>query len=271
MKYKKISGQVEIPMLGLGTYRITGEQEVLTAVKAAYETGYRHFDTADIYGNHRQLAKAFKTLQIPREEIFITSKIWNSDHGYNSTFSVYDRLLNELETDYLDLFLIHWPGFSYTFLDTWQAMIELWQKNRVRAIGVSNFFIKHLEILLKETSVAPAVNQIELHPYLVDWNLVKFCRQNNIAVESWAPILKGEIAKDITLKQIGEKYGKTAVQVTLRWHIQNDFIAIPKSANPQRIKENFDIWDFELSQEDMALIDRLNHGYRRGPNPDSFF
>ncbi len=271
MKYIKLNQNIEIPALGLGTYRLTEPAEVRRAVLAALEVGYRHFDTADIYGNHRQLARVFKESGIDRGELFITSKIWNSDHGYNNTFRVYDRLLNELETDYLDLFLIHWPGFTYSYLDTWQAMIELYKNGRVRSIGVSNFLISHLEKLLEETGFAPAVNQIELHPYLVDWELVNYCREHNIAIEAWAPILKGQMAGDPVLIEIGKKYGKTPVQVALRWHIQNGFIAIPKSANPQRIRENFDIWDFELSDDDMQKINALNRGYRRGPDPRTFF
>ncbi len=271
MKHVKLNDNQQIPALGLGTYRLVEPDEVFQAVKTAIDVGYRHFDTADIYGNHVQLGNTFKQLNIDRSQIWITSKIWNTDHGYHNTFKVYDRILNELQTDYLDLFLIHWPGFTNSFLDTWQAMIELKQQNRVRSIGVSNFLIKHLQTLIKETSVLPSVNQIELHPYLIDWELVEFCQQHNIAIESWSPILKGQIANDPVLKQIGEKYNKTAVQVTLRWHIQHGFIAIPKSAKPERIRENFDIWDFQLSQQDMKTIDNLNRGYRRGPDPNTFF
>ena len=271
MQYVKLNDGNQIPILGLGTYRLTDTDEVREAIKTAYETGYRHFDTADIYGNHIQLGKAFKEFIPDRKEIWITSKIWNTDHGYNNTFRVYDKILNELQTDYLDLFLIHWPGFSHTFLDTWQAMIELQKAGKVKSIGVSNFLISHLELLIKETRVTPAVNQIELHPYLIDWNLIEYCRNHNIAVESWSPILKGQISRDLTLIKLGEKYGKNAVQVTLRWHIQNGFIAIPKSAKPERIRENFQIWDFSLSDEDMKIINSLNRGFRRGPDPREFF
>ncbi len=271
MLSKTLNSGQKIPVLGFGTYRLTDPQQVIQAIKTAIDTGYRHFDTADIYGNHRQLAKAFKQIDIPREDLFITSKIWNSDHGYNNVFRVYDRILNELETDYLDLFLIHWPGVSRTYLETWQAMIELYQKGKVRSIGVSNFLVSHLQDLIKHFDILPAVNQIELHPYMMDNQLIKFCYQNQIAVEAWSPIAKGQVASDPVLTKIGEKYNKTPVQITLRWHIQHGFIAIPKSATPERIRENFDIWDFELTEEEMKQIDNLNRLNRIGPDPRHFF
>ncbi len=271
MLYKTLNQGVQIPMLGLGTYRLTEEREVMEAIKTAIDVGYRHFDTADIYGNHRQLARAFKQIDIPRQELFITSKIWNTDHGYTNVFRVYDRILNELETEYLDLFLIHWPGLSRSYLDTWQAMTELWEKGRVRSIGVSNFLINHIHDLEQNFKVLPAVNQIELHPFFVDWDLVNYCTDRNIAIESWSPIAKGRVAEHPTLISIGEKYGKSAVQVTLRWHVQHGFIVFPKSASPGRIKQNFDIWDFELTPEEMNQIDSLNQSNRIGPNPAHFF
>ncbi len=271
MLYKTLNQGIQIPMLGLGTYRLTEEQQVIEAIKTAVEVGYRHFDTADIYGNHRQLARAFKMIDIPRQQLFITSKIWNTDHGYNNVFRVYDRILNELETDYLDLFLIHWPGLSRSYLDTWQAMIELWEKGKVRSIGVSNFLINHIKDLEENFKIMPAVNQIELHPFFVDWNLVNYCTQRGIAIESWSPIAKGQVAKDPTLIKIGQKYNKNAVQITLRWHLQHDFIVFPKSGTPERIRQNFDIWDFELTEEEMDKIDQLNKANRIGPDPAQFF
>ncbi len=271
MEYKKLNNGVEIPLLGLGTYRMTAQNEVLKALDTAFQVGYRLIDTADIYGNHHQIGLALEKLGIDRHEIFLTTKIWNTDHGYKNVFNVFDRFLNELRTDYIDLLLIHWPGPYRSYVETWQAMIELQKDGKIRAIGVSNFLQNHLRDIINETNVVPAVNQIELHPYLVDWQLVEFCQKNQIAVESWAPILKGTIASDPVLNQIGAHYGKTAVQVTLRWHIQHGFIAIPKSSNPERIKENFQIWDFELSQQDMQKIDQLNRNYRRGPDPKTFF
>ncbi len=271
MIIKVLNNGVEIPALGLGTYRLTDQSEVTAAIEAAYSAGYRHFDTAAIYGNHRQLARAFRDLGIKREDIFITSKVWNSDHGRKSTFEALDKALEELQTDYLDLYLIHWPGLSQTYLETWSAMEEIYAKGYVKAIGVSNFLDFHLKKLMSNSEIVPAVNQIELHPYLVDWDLVDFCKTESIAIESWSPIVKGAIATDETLSAIGAKYGKSAVQVTIRWHLQHGFIVIPKSANPERIKHNFDVFDFELTDEDMKLIDSLNKNYRRGPDPRTFF
>ncbi len=271
MLSKTLNQGNKIPMLGLGTYRLTEEKQVAEAIQTAVEVGYRHFDTADIYGNHRQLAKAFKSIDIPRQELFITSKIWNTDHGYNNVFRVYDRILNELETEYLDLFLIHWPGLSKSYLDTWQAMIELWEKGRVKSIGVSNFLINNIKDIENNFKVLPAVNQIELHPFFVDWDLVKYCTDLGIAIEAWSPIAKGQVANHPTIVNIGQKYDKTAVQVTLRWHIQHGFIVFPKSGTPERIKQNFDIWDFELTDNEMKQIDKLNKSGRIGPDPAQFF
>ena len=271
MLYKTLNQNVQIPMLGLGTYRLTDEKQVIEAVKTAIKVGYKHFDTADIYGNHRQLARALGQIDIPRQELFITSKIWNTDHGYNNVFRVYDRILNELEIDYLDLFLIHWPGQTRSYLDTWQAMIELWEKKKVRAIGVSNFLINNIKDIEDNFTVLPAVNQIELHPFFVDWELVKYCTDRGIAIESWSPIAKGKVASHPVLTQIGQKYNKTAVQVTLRWHLQHGFIVIPKSGTPERIRQNFDVWDFELTEDEMKQIDLLNQSNRIGPNPAHFF
>ncbi len=271
MLFKTLNQGIQIPILGFGTYRLTEEQEVIKAIQTAVQVGYRHFDTADIYGNHRQLARAFKTLDIPREEMFITSKIWNTDHGYNNVFAVYDRILNELEVDYLDLFLIHWPGMNRTYLDTWQAMVELWEKGKVRSIGVSNFLIRHIQDLEENFKVLPAVNQIETHPFFADWELIKYCTGRGIAIESWSPLAKGRVASHPLLKTIGQKYNKTASQVALRWHIQHGFITIPKSATPERIKQNFDIWDFQLTDQEMNQIDGLNEATRIGPDPAQFF
>jgi len=271
MFFKTLYNDIKIPMLGLGTYRLTVYEQVFNAVKIAYKTGYRHFDTADIYGNHRQLAKAFKLLEIPRQDLFITTKIWNTEHGYNQAISSYNRFLDELETDYIDLLLIHWPGMRKTYLDTWQAMIELWEKGKVRAIGVSNFLIENIKDLENNFKILPFVNQIELHPFFVDWQLVNYCQEKNIAIESWAPIAKGRVVDNLVLKNLGQKYGKTSVQVAIRWHLQHGFIVIPKSANPQRIKENFEVWDFELTKQEMAQIDSLSKQNRLGPDPASFF
>lgn len=260
---------VKMPYFGLGVYKVENGREVVQTVKTALEVGYRAIDTAAFYENEEGVGQAIRESGIPRDELFITTKVWNTDHGYEKTLKAFDTSLKKLGLDYLDLYLIHWPGKD-KYVDTWHALEKLYKDGKVRAIGVSNFKIHHLQTLMEQSKEKPVINQIELHPYLTQKDTLAFCKENGIAVEAWSPLGRGRLLDDPTLVEIGKKYGKTAAQVTLRWHLQNDVIVIPKSVTPSRIKENSDIFDFELTPEDMERIDALNKNARTGKDPDEF-
>lgn len=260
---------VKMPYFGLGVYKVENGREVVQTVKTALEVGYRAIDTAAFYENEEGVGQAIRESGIPRDELFITTKVWNTDHGYEKTLKAFDTSLKKLGLDYLDLYLIHWPGKD-KYVDTWHALEKLYKDGKVRAIGVSNFKIHHLQTLMEQSEEKPVINQIELHPYLTQKDTLAFCKENGIAVEAWSPLGRGRLLDDPTLVEIGKKYGKTAAQVTLRWHLQNDVIVIPKSVTPSRIKENSDIFDFELTPEDMERIDALNKNARTGKDPDEF-
>ncbi len=258
---------VRMPYFGFGTYKVKEGEEVYNAVRTALETGYRLIDTAALYENEEGVGRAIRDSGIPREEIFVTTKVWNSDQGYDSTLRAFETSLKKLDIGYIDLYLIHW-AVKGKYLDTWKALVELYKEGRVRAIGVSNFQIHHLQDIMDHFDEIPTVNQVELHPYLTQEELREFCAKHNIKVEAWSPLGRGRLLDLPELKRIAEKYGKTPAQVVLRWHVQNDIIVIPKSVHPERIKENADIFDFELSDEDMAAINRLNRNERFGKDPD---
>ena len=269
MEYLTLNNGNQIPTLGLGTYRNTAQQEITNAIKTAYDKGIRLIDTAEIYGNEKQIGKAINDLKIDRKELFITSKVWNSEQGYETTLKSFERSLKNLRTDYLDMYLIHWP-VAGKFNDTWRAFEDLYEQGKIKNIGVSNFHKHHLEKLLKTAKIIPVVNQIELHPYLCQEELVKFCRKHEIAIESWSPIAKGGVVEDKELIKIAYTHGKTQVQISLRWHLQQGFIAIPKSANSEHIEEFTDIFNFKLSENEMNIISNLNKNQRVGPDPDNF-
>lgn len=264
----KLNNGVEMPWLGLGVFQATEGGEVENAVKSALKTGYRSIDTAALYENERGVGTGVKESSVPREAIFLTSKVWNSDQGYKPTMKAFEISLDKMQTDYLDLYLIHWPKGKQS-VETWEAMEELHEKGKIKAIGVSNFTIDHLEAFLPECKVKPAVNQVEFHPDLVQQELLDYCHSKDIRLEAWSPIIKGKVNDLPVLQALAAKYGKTPVQVTLRWEIQKGVVTIPKSANPERIASNADIFDFEISDEDMAKIDRLNKNNHIGPNPNS--
>lgn len=264
-----LSNGVQMPWFGLGVYKVEEGQEVITSVKAALENGYIHIDTAAMYQNEKGVGQAIRESGIPREELFITSKVWNDDQGYESTLKAYETSLSNLEMDYLDLYLIHWP-VREKFKDTWKAMEKLYKEGRVRAIGVSNFHVHHLEELLKDAEIKPMVDQIEYHPHLAQLELHEFCKKEGIQLEAWSPLKRGTLLEEPTLVEIGKKYGKSAAQVILRWDLQNEVITIPKSIKPHRIIENANIYDFKLSQEDMERINALNKNERIGSNPDKY-
>ncbi|MFQ3544981.1 aldo/keto reductase [Halobacillus rhizosphaerae] len=259
---------VKMPQLGFGVWQVE-EKDAVPAVTKAIEVGYRSIDTAAIYGNERQVGEAIRQSGVSREDLFITTKVWNSDQGYENTLKALDESLDKLGLEYVDLYLIHWPTPEYDdYVETYKALEQLKHDGKVKAIGVCNFDTDHLQRLLDECDVKPAINQIECHPYLAQNDVKEFCRQKGILVEAWSPLMQGgEVLKDDVIQSIAEKHGKTSAQVVIRWHLQNDTVVIPKSVTPHRIEENFDVFDFELSAEEMDQIHGLDRGERKGPKP----
>ncbi|WP_207695090.1 aldo/keto reductase [Enterococcus sp. DIV0212c] len=268
-KTKELANGSIIPRLGLGVWQVKDGAEAVDSVKWALEAGYRLIDTAAAYKNEVSVGEGIRTSGVPRNEIFVTTKLWNADQGYESTLKAFDESLKKLELDYIDLYLIHWP-VEGKYKDSWRAMEEIYQSGRAKAIGVSNFHEHHIEDLLKDATVVPMVDQIEIHPTLTQEPLRKFLADHNIAAEAWSPLGQGKILEDPTLVEIGKKYDKTAAQVIIRWHLQSDIIVIPKSVHQDRIKQNFDVYDFSLTEDDMQRIDQLNTNERLGPDPDNF-
>lgn len=258
---------VKMPQLGFGVFKVKNGSETVESVKKALEAGYRHIDTAAIYGNEEGVGQAIRESGIPREELFITSKVWNTEQGFEKTLQAYEDSLERLGTEYLDLYLIHWPGTD-KYIDTWKALEKLYTDSRVRAIGVSNFHVHHLENLMKHTELKPVINQIELHPRLSQLEIREYCKKHDIKVEAWGPLGQGNLIDEPTINHIADKHGKTAAQVMIRWHLQNDIVVIPKSVTPSRIVENTQVFDFKLSLDEMNQIDSLNLGERYGSNPD---
>jgi 2,5-diketo-D-gluconate reductase A len=260
---------VEIPQLGLGVWQI--EDEIVPdVIEAAFASGYRHIDTAAIYGNEPGVGRAIAAADLPRDELFITTKLWNSDQGYDSTLKAFDASLSRLALDYVDLYLIHWQALKRNaYVDTWKAFERLYAEKRVRAIGVSNFHLPALQRLFDETDIRPAVNQIELHPGLPQDDLRAFHAENDIVTEAYSPLAQGGLAAPV-LGELAGKHGKTRAQVVLRWHLQLGNVVIPKSKTPARVAENIDVFDFALDNDDMARIADLENGKRLGGNPDTF-
>ncbi|KAA0965042.1 aldo/keto reductase [Sporosarcina sp. ANT_H38] len=263
----------KMPWLGLGVFKVEEGQELINAVKTAITHGYRSVDTAAIYGNEvgvgQGVREAIEETGIAREDLFITSKVWNSELGYASTIAAYEESLTKLGLDYLDLYLIHWP-VAGKYKEAWRALETLYKEGRVKAIGVSNFQIHHLEELMKDTEIKPMVNQVEYHPRLTQKELQVFCQQQDIQLEAWSPLMQGQLLDNTDLQEIADKYGKSVAQVILRWDLQNGVITIPKSTKEHRIAENASVFDFELTANDMKRIDSLNQNHRVGPDPDNF-
>lgn len=265
-----------IPQLGFGVYKVSDSAST-AVVGTALEVGYRHIDTASLYGNERGTGVALRESGIPREELFVTTKVWNTDQGYDETLRAFDRSLELLGLDHVDLYLIHWPAPRQDrYRETWRALERLRADGRTRSIGVSNFHRSHLERLLESSEITPAVNQIELHPFLPQRELRAFNAEHGIATEAWSPLARGRFftpsadGADVTsdLGAIAQKHGRTVAQVVLRWHLQLGNIVIPKSATPARIAENFDVFDFVLDDDDLAAVSALENGERSGTDPD---
>jgi 2,5-diketo-D-gluconate reductase A len=265
-----LNNGIRIPQLGFGVFQIK-PGDTAEATLRALEVGYRHIDTAEMYGNEKQVGQAVRESGIPREEVFVTSKLNNDRHARLEALGAFDRTLEDLGFDYLDLFLIHWPlpGVG-DYVATWQAMEEIYRSGRAKAIDVSNFQPHHVQKLLAQTEVVPAVNQIEVHPYLTQDPVRAFNAEHGIATEAWSPIAQGRVLGHPTLTAIAEQLGRTPAQVALRWHIQRGDIIFPKSVTPERVQENFALFDFEISEQDMISITGLNRDERTGPDPDTF-
>lgn len=268
MQYITLNNGLEMPQLGFGVWQVPDE-EVTSVVAKALEVGYHSIDTAKVYGNEQGVGKALAQSNVPREEMFITTKVWNTDQGYENTLKAFDASLERLGLDYVDLYLIHWPTPEFDeYVETYKALEKLYNDGRVKAIGVCNFNIEHLQRLLDECEVKPVLNQVECHPYFQQNELKAFCEKHNIFVEAWSPLNQGgAVLNDEVVKQLAEQHGKTPAQVIIRWHLQSNTIVIPKSVTPSRIEENFDVFDFELTQEDMMKIEGIDRNERKGPEP----
>ncbi|MEV5986883.1 aldo/keto reductase [Streptomyces sp. NPDC052051] len=266
-----LNNGVEMPQLGFGVWQVP-DDEAQSAVATALEAGYRSIDTAAIYGNEEGVGRAVAASGLPREDLFITTKLWNGDQGYDATLRAFDTSLEKLGLEYVDLYLIHWPLPSRgTFVDTYKAFEKIHADGRAKAIGVSNFLPQHLETLIEATSVIPAVNQIELHPHLQQHAARDFHAAQGIATEAWSPLGQGKGLLEVpAIVAIAQKHGRSPAQIVLRWHLQLGTVVIPKSVTPSRIKENIDVFDFSLDTEDMAAISALNEDRRIGPDPAAF-
>ncbi|TVY02990.1 aldo/keto reductase [Cohnella terricola] len=268
-----LNNGVQMPWFGLGVFKVEEGSEVIDSVKNAIKNGYRSIDTAAIYKNEegvgQAIAESIREYSVPREDLFITSKVWNADQGFQTTLDAFDLSLKKLGLDYLDLYLVHWP-VKGKYKETWKALEQIYKSGKVRAIGVSNFHVHHLEDILADAEVVPAVDQVELHPYLSQVGLRDFARSKGIQIEAWSPLGQGLVLKDPVIEALASKHGKSPAQIVLRWNLQSGIVTIPKSVQESRIIANADIFGFELSAEDMKAIDELNQDRRVGPDPDNF-
>ncbi len=262
---RKLLNGVEIPAIGLGTWKIPND-EVVDVIVEAVNLGYRHIDTAAVYRNEEGVGEGIRKCGIDRSELFITTKVWNDDQGFLTTLNAFEKSLNRLGLDYIDLYLIHWP--KPLNAETWRALEQLYNDGKVRAIGVSNFHPHHFDALMETAKIKPMVNQFELHPKLTQEVSVMFYQSQGVVVESWSPLMRGQVNDSEILLDIAKKYGKTPAQVILRWNMEKGFVTIPKSVKPERLKENISIFDFQLDSNDIARIDSMNINHRTGPDPD---
>lgn len=267
----RLNNGVEIPQLGLGVFQVPDGDSTANSVRWALECGYRHIDTAAVYGNEAGVGRGIRESGIDRSEIFLTTKVWNDDMRANNVRGAFEKSLSLLKTDYVDLYLIHWP-VAGKFIHSYKVLEELYAEGRVKAIGVSNFQKHHLDDLLSATKIIPAVNQIERHPWLTQEPLISYCRNLGIEIEAWSPLggTGGTLLQEETLKEIAAKYGKTPAQIIIHWDLQEKVIVMPKSTHKDRIRQNSDVYDFELSAEDISRLDNMNINKRTGSNPDTF-
>ncbi len=268
-----LANGVKMPWLGLGVFQVEDGATVVESVRAAIKNGYRSIDTAAIYQNEAGVGQGIKEgielAGISREDLFITSKVWNDDLGYEKTLAAFEASLEKLGLDYLDLYLIHWPKAG-KYKEAWRALETLYKNKKVKAIGVSNFQVHHLEDLMKDAEIMPMINQVEFHPKLTQTEVRAFCQSHGIQVEAWSPLMQGQLLDHELLKSIGAKYNKSVAQVIIRWDLQNGIITIPKSIKEHRIIENADVFDFILTDKEMEKITELNENLRVGPDPDNF-
>ena len=272
----RLSNGYEIPVVGFGTWQTPDGDVAVSSVKEALAAGYRHIDTAQGYKNEESVGQAIKESGIPREEIFLTTKLWNENHSYDLVLSSFEESLKKLQTDYIDLFLIHWPNpvkfrdnWQSANAETWRAMEELYQAGKIKAIGVSNFLPHHFEELKKTATIFPMVNQIFLAPGELQKEVVSYCQEHNVLLEAYSPLGTGKIFDVPEMQELSDKYGKTIAQIAIRWSLQHDFLPLPKSVTPSRIEENLAVFDFELSDEDMQRIDQLDGVVGKATNPDT--
>ncbi|MBM7579049.1 aldo/keto reductase [Jeotgalibacillus terrae] len=265
-----LNNGLKMPQIGLGVWQVEDHQTGVDSVKKAIETGYRSIDTAMIYKNEEAVGQGIREAGVPREELFITTKVWNADQGYDSTLEALETSLEKLGLDYVDLYLIHWPmPEKDKYVETYKALEKLYEDGKVKAIGVCNFEIEHLQRLMDECTVKPVLNQVECHPYHGQHELKEFCAKHDIFLEAWSPLMQGgEVLEDDIIRNIAEKYGKEPAQVVIRWHLQSGSIVIPKSVTPSRIESNFDVFDFALTEDELKSINALDRGERKGPHPN---
>ncbi|MFJ8090193.1 aldo/keto reductase [Lysinibacillus sp. NPDC095746] len=269
-----LNNGLEMPLIGYGVFRVPEGDDLAEAVKTAIAKGYRSIDTAQVYRNEESVGRGIRAAidegLVTREELFVTSKVWNDGLSYEETLAAYDSSLEKLGLDYLDLYLVHWPGIDTNYINVYKALEKIYQDGRVRSIGVSNFHVQHLENLLKETSVVPVINQIEFHPHLTQEEVRAYCKEKGIQIEAWSPLMNGSLLEESLIQQLASKYGKTPAQIVLRYDVQHGVVTIPKTMTPARMTENLTVFDFALTEEEMTQLDALNDGLRCGPDPEKF-
>lgn len=269
-----LNNGLKMPLVGYGVFRVPEGEDLAEAVKMAIAKGYRSIDTAQVYRNEESVGRGIRAAieegLVTREELFITSKVWNDGLSYEETLAAYDSSLEKIGLDYLDLYLVHWPGIDQNYIEVYKALEKIYQDGRVRSIGVSNFHVHHLESLLKETTVVPVINQIEFHPHLIQEEVRAYCKDKGIQVEAWSPLMNGSLLEEALIQELASKYGKTPAQIVLRYDVQHDVVTIPKTMTPARMTENLAVFDFTLTEQEMTQLDAMNDGLRCGPDPEKF-